>query len=212
MEPPFDRGDPVPQSLFAQLEAVRESWNVLRHPFYARWSRGELTHDELAFYAGQYRHAVVALADAAGHAGDAGHAAQERGHGDLWDGFLDAYGGDAAAAPTPETAACAAAWSDGERDLPATLTVLYAIESAQPAISETKRAGLVEHYGARPASDATRYFDLHAVLDHEHAARARAELEQVLQAGDEDRLVAEAERVLAANWRLLDGVQARAAA
>ncbi|HEV2076089.1 MAG TPA: hypothetical protein VGR10_07595, partial [Thermoleophilaceae bacterium] len=50
--------------LFDRLDAVRERWNVLRHPFYRRWSAGELTREELAFYAAEYRHAVVALADA----------------------------------------------------------------------------------------------------------------------------------------------------
>ena len=88
----------VSQSLSAQLEAVRESWNVLRHPFYARWSRGELTERELAFYAGQYRHAVVALADAAERAGSP-HAAEEREHVALWDEFAGAVGGATEAAP-----------------------------------------------------------------------------------------------------------------
>jgi pyrroloquinoline-quinone synthase len=197
---------------FDRADEIRERWDVLSHPFYQRWSQGDLRADELAFYAGQYRHAVVALADAAGHAGDAGHAAQERSHVALWDGFLEAFGGDAGAAPTPETAACATAWADVSRDRAATLMALYAIEAAQPAISETKRAGLVEHYGIEAGSDATRYFDLHAVLDHEHAAHARAELEAIIEPADEERLLAEAERVLQANWRLLDGVQERASA
>jgi len=191
---------------FDRVDEVRQRWDVLRHTFYQRWSQGELSGDELAFYAGQYRHAVVALADAAEHAGDAGHAAEERSHVALWDGFLDTYGGDRDAEATPDTAACAAAWADDARDRAATLTALYAIESAQPAISETKRLGLVEHYGAAPDTDATRYFDLHAVLDVQHAAHAREELAAILRPGDEDRLVAEAERVLQANWRLLDGV------
>jgi pyrroloquinoline-quinone synthase len=195
---------------FDRADAIRERWDVLRHPFYQRWSQGDLAPGELAFYAGQYRHAVVALADAAAHAGDAGHAAQERAHVALWDGFLESVGGDAGAAPAPETAACAAAWADDTRDRAATLMALYAIEAAQPAISETKRAGLVEHYGIEAGSEATRYFDLHAVLDHEHAAHARAELEATMAPAEEDRLLAEAERVLQANWRLLDGVQERA--
>jgi pyrroloquinoline-quinone synthase len=197
---------------FDRVDEIRDRWDVLRHSFYVRWSAGELEPGELAFYAGQYRHAVVALADASEHAGDAAHAAQERSHVALWDGFLEAFGGDAGATPTPETAACATAWADGARDRAATLMALYAIEAAQPAISETKRAGLVEHYGIEAASDATRYFDLHAVLDHEHAAHARAELEAIIEPVDEERLLAEAERVLQANWRLLDGVQERASA
>jgi pyrroloquinoline quinone (PQQ) biosynthesis protein C len=84
---------------------------------------------------------------------------------------------------------------------------LYAIEASQPRISEVKRAGLVEHYGFEPSSDATVYFDLHAVRDHEHAAQHRAVISD-LATGDENRaLVEHAERALAANWLLLDGVE-----
>jgi pyrroloquinoline-quinone synthase len=196
----------VPQSLSAQLDAVRERWNVLRHPFYARWSRGELTHDELAFYAGQYRHAVVALAVAAARAGSP-HAGEERAHVALWDEFAAAIGGDAGADALPETEACAEAWAGERRDELASLAALYAIESAQPAISETKRAGLLRFYGCAPDSEATRYFDVHATRDVEHAAEGLAELEARATHDDVPRLVAEAERVLKANWELLDGVE-----
>lgn len=203
---------------FADLETVRDRWNVLQHPFYQRWSAGELTREELASYAGQYRHAVVALADAShGAAAVAGddlraslqaHAAEETAHVDLWDEFTRAVGGDAGAAPTPETAACAAAWAgDGERPLLRSLAALYAIESGQPAISQTKAEGLVAEYGFTAASDATRYFDLHAVRDVEHAAHARELLEDRLEPGDAQALLAEAEAVLRANWELLDGVE-----
>src|SRR3954451_22236820 len=100
----------MPDSLFAQIDAVREAWNVLEHPFYARWSRGELTREELARYAGQYRHAVVALADGARRAASA-QRDEERAHVALWDEFRAAVGGDAAAEPLPETAQCASAWA-----------------------------------------------------------------------------------------------------
>ena len=108
--------------------------------------------------------------------------------------------------PTPETAACASAWS-AERPLLESLVALYAIESGQPAISETKRAGLVEHYGADAGSDMTAYFDLHAVRDVEHAAQERALIEPLIADADVEALLAEAESVLRANWELLDGVE-----
>jgi pyrroloquinoline-quinone synthase len=202
---------------FARLEQVRARWNVLDHSFYTRWSRGELTLDELGAYAGQYRHAVVALADAShavarraeGALRDelAAHAAEESAHVALWDDFADAVGGRADDAPTAETAACAAAWQGAEeRSLLGGLVALYAIESGQPAIAETKRAGLQEFYGiADPA--ATAYFDIHVERDVEHAADERALIEQRLAGADEDALLAEAEAVLRANWELLDGVE-----
>src|SRR5256885_13158406 len=56
--------------LWQRLDDVADRWNVLSHPFYQRWSEGELSSSELAFYAGQYAHAVDALAAAPRHAAD----------------------------------------------------------------------------------------------------------------------------------------------
>jgi pyrroloquinoline-quinone synthase len=202
--------------LWTRLEQARDRCNVLEHPFYQRWSRGELEREELAAYAGQYRYAVVALAEASAGAARVAspelrpqleaHAAEEAGHVALWDDFTDAIGGDRAATANAETAACARAWAgDGERDLLSSLVALYAIESGQPAIADTKRHGLREFYGCE-SGPATAYFDLHAELDHEHAAAARALIEPRLADADAGALVAEAEAVLRANWELLDGV------
>jgi pyrroloquinoline-quinone synthase len=202
--------------LWTRLEQARERCNVLEHPFYQRWSRGELEREELAAYAGQYRHAVVALAEASAGAARAAspelraeldvHAVEEAGHVALWDDFTEAIGGDPTATANAETAACARTWAgDGERDLLSSLVALYAIESGQPAIADTKRDGLREFYGCE-SGPATAYFDLHAELDHEHAAAARALIDPRLADADEDALVAEAEAVLRANWELLDGV------
>src|SRR6476646_10054992 len=52
-------------NLIERIDEARARWNVLDHPFYLRWERGDLTREDLAFYAGEYRHAVVALAVAA---------------------------------------------------------------------------------------------------------------------------------------------------
>jgi pyrroloquinoline-quinone synthase len=196
-----------------RLDEVADRFDVLRHPFYVRWSEGRLTPDELALYAGQYAHAVRALAAGTRRAAAldpsptaAEHAAEEEAHVSLWGEFARAVGATPAE-PLPETQSCARAWSDPERELLPTLVALYAVEAAQPAISETKRAGLVEHYGQRPGP-ATAYFDVHAVRDVEHARAGREAIAERLDgAGDEDGLVAAAERALAANWRLLDGVE-----
>ena len=54
--------------LWQRLDEAAGRWNVLEHPFYTRWSNGDLRPSELSFYAGQYAHAVRALAGAARHA------------------------------------------------------------------------------------------------------------------------------------------------
>jgi pyrroloquinoline-quinone synthase len=185
-------------NVIAGIDAARERWNVLEHPFYVRWERGELTREELARYAGEYRHAVVALARTAKKAGL--HAEEEAGHISLWDDFASAVGARARE-PLAETRCCASAWAGAPDELGAA-AILYAIESGQPAIAETKLRGLVEHYGFGDGSPEVEYFRLHAERDHEHAAEAGA----VLEGAEDGRLVGLAEAALAGNWALLDGV------
>lgn len=194
-------------SLIARLDDARRRRNILEHPFYTRWERGELTQSELATYAGEYRHAVVALADAAESAAPlAGreHADEERSHVALWDEFAAGLAAEERE-PNVETDCCVAAWTSASDPLEA-LAILYAIEAGQPEVSRTKLNGLVEHYGFEGAGEGTAYFRLHAELDHQHAAHSRELLERLAAPADEERLVNAAERALDGNWALLDGV------
>ena len=201
--------------LFDRLADAHRRCNVLEHPFYARWSSGDLTREELSWYAGEYRHAVIALADATAATARAAepevraqiddHAAEEAEHVALWDAFAHAVDADLQQEPAAETAECAAAWTAAGDALEG-LVVLYAIESAQPAISRTKLEGLVEHYGL-DEGPATEYFALHAERDNDHAAQSRRLIQDRLSDADEDRLVAVAEDALRGNWTLLDGVE-----
>ena len=95
-------------------------------------------------------------------------------------------------------------WTAGPDTL-SRLVTLYAIETAQPEISRVKREGLLTSYGFEDG-DGTAYFRVHESRDAEHAAQARELLAELVDDGDEDRLVAVAEGAYRANWRLLDGV------
>jgi pyrroloquinoline-quinone synthase len=206
---------------FTSLDELIERRSVLRHPFYTRWSAGELTIEELADYSGQYRHAVTALAAASARAAELaddeqtraeleGHAAEELAHVELWDSFMAAVGGGGDDRPTPESEHCAATWAGArDRELLPTLVALYVIESSQPAIAATKRQGLAEHYAI--TGKGASYFELHEQRDVEHARAARELIEARLDVSDQQPLLAEAERVLDANWLLLDGVERLAA-
>ncbi|MBA3302008.1 MAG: iron-containing redox enzyme family protein [Thermoleophilaceae bacterium] len=190
-------------NLFDRIDQARKRYNVLEHPFYVRWSEGELSREDLALYASQYRHAVVALADASE---GSDHAAEERAHVELWERFASECG-SGATEPFEETAECIASWTHAGDRLERLVT-LYSIESTQPAISKTKLEGLLTHYGFEPGAG-TEYFEVHSERDHEHAAESRALLEAEAGDADSERLAARAEAALAANWRLLDGVEER---
>lgn len=200
------------KDIFDRIEESRSRWNVLSHPFYTRWSAGELSREELSRYSGQYRHAVEAIAamssaaaaEAPERAELRDHAVEESEHVALWDGFVDAVGGTATAAPSAETAECVREWTADDGLLP-TLARLYAIESGQPEISRVKRAGLVDLYGVADG-EGTEYFAVHEGRDTDHAAEVRELIEERAQPADADALVAAAESAFRANWRLLDGV------
>jgi pyrroloquinoline-quinone synthase len=204
----------VSNDVWQRIEQARDRWNVLEHPFYQRWSAGELSREELAHYSGQYRHATAALArlcaDVADSAPDAErselrrHAEEEASHIALWDGFVEAVGGEVAAEPTAETQECVDAWTVSD-DRVAQLVRLYAVESGQPAISKTKREGLAAHYGIGDGPG-NEYFRVHEETDVDHAAEGRSLIEAHLADADPEALVAAAESVFKANWRLLDGV------
>jgi pyrroloquinoline-quinone synthase len=206
-------GMTVSKTVWDRIEESRERWNVLNHPFYVRWSKGELTIEELGRYSGQYRHAVEAIAAMSASAAEASpecadlaqHADEEAQHVRLWAGFVGAVGGSTDAEANAETTQCVDAWTADDGRL-ATLARLYAVESGQPEISRTKREGLASFYGISSGAG-TAYFRVHETLDTEHAAQARELIEELAGRGDEDAIVAAAESAMRANWRLLDGVE-----
>lgn len=217
-------------NILARLDQTRSECNVLEHPFYQRWSAGELSAEELECYAGEYRHAVLALAEASQAAaakagpryasGLSAHAAEEASHVELWDDFTRAARAarapQAPAAPgapegkqatdgngpLEETQACMRAWTAGE-SLLEHLAVLYAIEAGQPEVSKTKLEGLTEHYGYSPEGPAVEYFTLHERLDREHARQAGELIVQLLS--EHEDAEAQTDRMLARAQAALRG-------
>src|SRR6266568_4714471 len=144
-------------NVIAAIDAARERWNVLEHPFYVRWERGELTRDELARYAGEYRHAVVALARSARTAGL--HAEEEASHIALWDDFASTLGNGDRHEPLPETRCCASAWSAAEDEAGAAAFPCGGSVSGAPGLRARLRVGRCprgSRVGHRPACRRSR--------------------------------------------------------
>ncbi|HEX4581047.1 MAG TPA: CADD family putative folate metabolism protein [Acidobacteriaceae bacterium] len=214
---------------FAALDARIARYDLLQHPFYQAWSKGELTHDELREYASEYWHHVAAfptylsalharLEDAPLRRTVLENLADEEGlpagraHSDLWMDFAAGMGADSAAVRArtvqPETAALIGHFRGAMQASPASaLASLYTYESRVPAIARTKAEGLKQHYGADTAT--ARYFTLHQTADVHHANVWRAAIQAELAAHPEDADAAldAAEKTAAALWNTLSGVE-----
>jgi pyrroloquinoline-quinone synthase len=214
---------------FAALDARIARYDLLQHPFYQAWSKGELTRDELREYASEYWHHVSAfptylsalharLEDAPLRRTVLANLAEEEGmpagraHSDLWMDFAAGMGADSAQARErtlqPETTALIGHFRSAMQASPASaLAALYTYESRVPAIARTKAEGLMQHYGGDKTT--ARYFTLHQTADVHHANAWRNAIEAELTAHPEevDAALNAAEATAAALWSTLSGIE-----
>jgi pyrroloquinoline-quinone synthase len=217
-------------AFFSALDSRLERYDLLQHPYYQAWSKGELTRGDLREYAAEYWHHVAAfpaylsalhsqLPDgklrrmvAANLADEEGLAHGDVAHSDMWMDFAAGMGaaeGEVRARKlAAETRALLEHFRAAMQLSPAeALAALYAYESRVPAIAQTKAEGLEKHY----ATDARtrRYFTVHTTADAFHAQVWRDALAAELAAHPEEREAAlrageDAARML---WATLDGVE-----
>jgi pyrroloquinoline-quinone synthase len=201
-----------------RLIAAIAPHDLLQHPFYVAWSRGELTLSDLRLYAAQYRHQVEALpallSAAVAQTGDAEtraalerNLAEEGGHCELWLQFAEAVGGTrATVAPDAKTvesgSALRALVAEGPREA---LGALWAYEHQTARVATTKREGLQRCYGV----DEVAFFETHEGLDVHHARDLIDGLERVCASeADVEAACGAAARSAQAQWLFLDGVEA----
>jgi pyrroloquinoline-quinone synthase len=205
--------------------AVAEK-HLLKHPFYLAWSRGELTQEVLADYAGQYYHHVAAFPTylSAVHANCddlpvrrqllenlTDEEAGSPNHPELWLQFADSLHGDTSAIPaaakTEETQNLINTFRSVCRDgtVAEGLAALYAYESQIPKICESKIEGLKKRYGVTDPA-AYEYFSVHIEADREHSAAERGMLATQIGPANFEKVGASVQRVLDALWEMLSGV------
>jgi pyrroloquinoline-quinone synthase len=205
-------------AILAVVEEALEGRRLLSHPFYQRWSRGELQPGELAAYAGQYRlvEAVLPSWLRSIQSRAASPGVRERvqrnlddevggpvTHLELFDRFAAAV---AAPAPGsveagPATAALLQTHDDLVASSPADgLTAVLTYECQSPEVSASKAAGLRSHHGID--GEQVAFWDVHAQVEGDHAMWTA---EAVVAAGGEPVTVgAAARRTADAWWAFLD--------
>jgi len=221
---------------WSRFEERVAPYDLLKHPFYQAWSKGELTRGDLREYAAEYWHHVSAfptylsalharLPDGETRREVLRNLAEEEGvdsatarpHSDLWMDFAAGMGASReevrGRAVQPEMTALMGTFRElmQEERASAAMAALYAYESKVPAIARTKAEGLAAHYGAvgDAGSAVMRYFTLHQTADVAHASVWRELVDKELAASPEAEEAAldAGERAAKALWVALDGVE-----
>jgi len=200
--------------------------NLLKHPFYLAWTRGELSGEALADYARQYYHHVAAFPTylSAVHANCDDQATRKQllhnlideeagspNHPELWLKFARGLGVEdvdvRATEKQPETEGLIDTFQSVCRDGSTAegLAALYAYESQIPAICESKIDGLKKHYGFNDPEH-YRYFSVHLEADREHSAAEREMLMSYIDNDNFGKVKTATQRILDALWEMLTGV------
>jgi len=214
-------------TLEQRLSAAIAPHDLLCHPFYEAWSKGELTERDLRGYAAQYAHQVRALPALLGAAlarcenRDSRTALQRNvdeetgkdgvAHAELWSRFAEGLGDARDEAPLGETTeaidALRALADGGDVDA---LAALWCYETQTANVSRTKREGLAQFY-AMSDERSVSFFTLHESLDVHHAGELLAAVSRATNGDDAlvSRACERAADAARAQWRFLDGVERR---
>jgi pyrroloquinoline-quinone synthase len=207
-----------------KLEAKIKKYDLLCHPYYQAWSKGELTKQDLAQYASQYYHHVERfpkylemlserLPESPLKRTVMKNHQEEQGHDLLWLDFVEGMGAKVsevkALTPIKEIVNLMDIFEHlSLNGSPVTaLAAYFAYESQVPRIAEEKEKGLRAHYLAD--DQACGYFTLHQTADLYHSAAWHHAIDAELEtypAAEEEALNA-AELAASSLWQALDGIE-----
>ncbi len=213
-----------------KIDEIVQRMSLLKHPFYQKWSCGELTAAQLSGYAKEYFQLVKAVPGLVGNVGSAlgrredenentslgsaisGNFREEQEHVELWRRFTSSLGIgreelDSYVASQKTVEAVSQLESLSKLSFEEAIASMYAYESALPEISRSKTKGLKEFYGL-DSNEATIYFNTHEKVDVLHAALWRGILEKLPSDKQEAAILAATKSMEAQNL-LLDSVMDR---
>ena len=216
----------ITSSTLEHIESRIAERNLLLHPFYQAWTRGELPRPALRDYARQYYHHVAAfptyLSALHSHTEDQqvrrqilsnlmDEEAGNPNHPELWLRFAESTG------LSREEVSNAELWPETENlirnfrtvcrtgSVAQGLAALYAYESQIPKVAESKIEGLEKFYGLN-TPEALDYFRVHIQADQEHSRVERELLQSTLSAEDAPAVTESVDEVLNSLSDLLSGV------
>ncbi len=201
--------------------------HMLKHPFYQRWTMGELTTKDMQVYSQQYFQHVDAFPRyvSATHSQCKDIKARqvllenlieeergEKNHPELWMQFAKAMGASRESVVNadvlPETRALVDTFMNLSRSSYAEgLGALYAYEHQIPEVSATKIEGLKKFYGLdhAQAKPGLEFFEVHLEADKWHS-EVNAQLMDELSDEDKKKATHAAKSATDALWKFLDGV------
>jgi pyrroloquinoline-quinone synthase len=209
-------------NIISRLNQIISEYSLLKHRYYQAWSRGELTQENLQFYAAQYYNQVQSfprfisrvhthcseiearkvllenLVDEEIHGTD---------HPALWMQFANGLGVSKEKVlndmPLPETKAMVDTFYDlAQGDWRDGLCALYAYECQVPEVSASKIQGLQDFYGINDEST-LEFFTAHQAYDVGHSQQVASLIEKYVEPERAERATREAAQAL---WGFLDGI------
>jgi pyrroloquinoline-quinone synthase len=221
-------------SFWTELDSKIAKFDLLCHPFYVAWSKGELTRADLKMYATEYYRHIEVFPEylealearlpegktrtvvAENREDELGAmAADKRSHSDLWLDFAEGMGANVEEVKSHASMNAVANLIEKFRNVAKqgstleSLVSFYAYESQIPRVAKEKAIGLKKMYGASPAT--YKYFSVHATADIEHTKDWRELISEEVQANPEQatNAVETAESVAKSLWEVLDQVESK---
>ena len=209
-----------------ELQFELAPYHLLKHPFYQKWEKGDVSKNQLKYYAGQYYHHVSAFPryisalhslceDAQGRKILLENLNDEEGqrgspHPELWMKFAEGLG--LTKEEVKEVPLCVEIksvidtfFTHCRSSYPQGLSALYSYEYQVPEIAETKMKGLKKHYKITDKKTLS-FFEEHKSADVYHRQAIEVLLEK-FSSSDKEKAKKSAVSMAESLWNFLTHVE-----